>query len=83
MTAPTIDTATVAPTTQAVSERTNAKAADMLTFKIGMSMVAVVLVLMAAVGVVVGSPVMIITAGLVGCAATFMGVYTGINTIAG
>ncbi|MCL3777617.1 MULTISPECIES: mandelate racemase [unclassified Actinomyces] len=82
MSAPVIDTVTTTAPARAASDRDEARAADLLTFKVGMTMVAVVLTLMAVVGVVVGSPLLVVTAGLTGSVATMVGVYTGINIIA-
>ncbi|QPL04883.1 MULTISPECIES: mandelate racemase [Actinomyces] len=89
MSAPVIDTTARAAaatasarTAPATSARDEVKAADLLTFKIGMTMIAVVLTLMAVIGVAVGSPLLVITAGLTGSVATMVGVYIGINLIA-
>lgn len=86
MTAPTIDAvapATPAPTTTTASVPSQAesktKAADLLTFKIGMSVLAVVVFVMAVVGVIASSSALLIATGIVGTAGVLTGVYTGIN----
>lgn len=68
--------ATAAP---AVDE---AKAADLLTFKIGMAVIAAVIAVMAVVGAVISSAALLIAAGLAGTVAAMVGVYTGINLMA-
>ena len=46
-----------------------------------MGAIAVMVVLMALVGAVTGTAIITIAAGLVASAATFIGVYTGINLL--
>ena len=82
MNAPVIDQVVVATPQSTTSTEAEAAAADVLTFKIGMTIVAAVIAIMAVVGAVVASAPLLIAAGLTGCAAAFVGVYTGVNLIA-
>ena len=81
MTAPVIDTVAVTTPESTTSSRTEARAADLLTFKIGLGIVAAVVLVMAVVGAVVGSPALLIASGLIGAASALTGVYTGVNLI--
>ena len=79
MTAPVIDTVAVTTPESTTSSRTEARAADLLTFKIGMSVLAVVVFVMAVVGVIASSPALLIATGIIGTAGVLTGVYTGTN----
>ena len=89
MTAPTIDAvapATSAPTTASTTTapvpsqaESRTRSADLLTFKIGMSVLAVVVFVMAVVGVIASSPALLIATGIIGTAGVLAGVYTGTN----
>lgn len=79
MTAPVIDTVAVTTPESTTSSRTEARAADLLTFKIGLGIVAAVVLVMAVVGAVVGSPALLIASGFIGAASALTGVYTGVN----
>ncbi|WP_043560454.1 hypothetical protein [Actinomyces israelii] len=81
MTAPVIDTVAVTTPESTASSRTEAKAADLLTFKIGMGIVAAVVFVMAVVGAVAGSSALLIASGFIGAASALTGVYTGVNLI--
>lgn len=92
MTAPTIDAvapATPAPTTANTTTapvpsqaESRTRSADLLTFKIGMGVIAAVVFIMAVIGAIAASPVLLIAAGLIGTASALTGVYTGINLLA-
>lgn len=92
MTAPTIDAvtpATSAPTTASTTTapvpsqaESRTRSADLLTFKIGMGVIAAVVFIMAVIGAIAASPVLLIAAGLIGTASALTGVYTGINLLA-
>lgn len=92
MTAPTIDAvapATPAPTTASTTTapvpsqaESRTRSADLLTFKIGMGVIAAVVFIMAVIGAIAASPVLLIAAGLIGTASALTGVYTGINLLA-
>ena len=89
MTAPTIDAvapATSAPTTASTTTapvpsqaESRTRSADLLTFKIGMSVLAVVVFVMAVVGVIASSPALLIATGIIGTAGVLTGVYTATN----
>lgn len=82
MIAPVIDQVAVTTPESTTSSAAEAKAADILTFKIGMAIVAAVVIIMALVGAVAGSAALLVAAGLAGTAASLVGVYTGVNLIA-
>ena len=91
MTAPTIDAvapATPAPTTASTTTapvpsqaESRTRSTDLLTFKIGLGIVAAVVLVMAAVGAVVGSSALLIASGFIGAASALTGVYTGVNLL--
>lgn len=75
--APTTASTTTAPVPSQAESRT--RSADLLTFKIGMSVLAVVVFVMAVVGVIASSPALLIATGIIGTAGVLTGVYTGTN----
>ncbi|WP_172120300.1 mandelate racemase [Actinomyces faecalis] len=79
MIAPVIDQVVVTTPESTTSSEAEAKAADLLTFKIGMAVVAAVIAVMAVVGAVIASAPLLIASGVTGSIAAFVGVYTGIN----
>lgn len=82
MTAPVVDDVVVSSPASTTSSQAEAKAADLLTFTIGMAAVAAVVITMAVVGAITGSAALLIAAGLTGTAASLTGVYTGVNLLA-
>lgn len=81
-TAPAVETedavstvSTAAPTT------TEAPSADMVTFMIGMGILAVIVLTMAAVGAIAGSAELLIASGIVGTASALIGVRTWVNLV--
>ena len=79
MSAPVIDTVAVTTPESTTSSQREARDADLLTFKIGMSVLAVVVFVMAVVGVIASSPALLIATGIIGTAGVLTGVYTGTN----
>lgn len=77
MIAPVIDQTIVATTPAAISSE--AKAADVLTFKIGLAIIAAVIAVMAVVGAVIGSAPLLIAAVLTGALTAGAGIYTGVS----
>ena len=75
--APTTASTTTAPVPSQAESRT--RSADLLTFKIGMSVLAVVVFVMAVVGVIASSPALLIATGIIGTAGVLTGVYTATN----
>ena len=82
MSAPVIDTVAVATPESTTSSQREARDANLLTFKIGMGVIAAVVFIMAVIGAIAASPVLLIAAGLIGTASALTGVYTGINLLA-
>ncbi|MDU0349473.1 mandelate racemase [Actinomyces sp. MRS3W] len=82
MSVPVIDAIAVATPESTTSTQDEIKAADLLTFKIGMATVAAVVFIMAIVGAVTASPALLMAAGLSGTMASLGGVYTGVNLLA-
>ena len=82
MSAPVIDTVAVTTPESTTSSQREARDADLLTFKIGMSVLAVVVFVMAVVGVIASSPALLIATGIIGTAGVLTGVYTGITLLA-
>ena len=79
MIAPVIDQVVVTPPESTASSEAEVKAADLLTFKIGMAIIAAVIVVMATVGALTASAPLLIASGVTGSIAAFVGTYTGIN----
>ncbi|MBS6071189.1 MAG: mandelate racemase [Actinomyces urogenitalis] len=79
MIAPVIDQTIVATTPAAISSEAEAKAADVLTFKIGLAIIAAVIAVMAVVGAVIGSAPLLIAAALTGALTAGVGIYTGVS----
>ena len=73
-----LETTTTATSTQSVAKN-DTRDADLYSFTMAMGAIAVMVVLMALVGAV--TAIITIAAGLVASAATFIGVYTGINLL--
>lgn len=97
MTAPVLDaiatesteaheaTGTTAPgVTPEASARADAEArsADLFTFKVGMSAIAVVVLVMACVGIVASSAVLLVAAVIVATAGVVTGIFTGVRLLA-
>ena len=70
-----LETTTTATSTQSVAKN-DIRDADLYSFTMAMGAIAVMVVLM-----VTGTAIITIAAGLVASAATFIGVYTGINLL--
>lgn len=79
MIAPVIDQTIVATTPAAISSEAEAKAADVLTFKIGLAIIAAVIAVMAVVGAVIDSTPLLIAAVLTGALTAGVGIYTGVS----
>ena len=75
-----LETTTTATSTQSVAKN-DTRDADLYSFTMAMGAIAVMVVLMDLVGAVTGTAIITIAAGLVASAATFIGVYTGINLL--
>ena len=94
MTAPVIESTAPTPAAQSIADETTtaptaaapttteAPSADMVTFMIGMGIVAVVVLTMAAVGAIAGSAELLIASGIVGTAASLIGVRTWVSLVA-
>ena len=82
MSAPVIDTVAVTTPEATTSSQREARDANLLPFKIGMGVIAAVVFIMAVIGAIAASPVLLIAAGLIGTASALTGVYTGINLLA-
>lgn len=74
-----LETTTTASTKSAAKNDT--RDADIYSFTMAMGAIAIMVVLMALVGTITGTAIITIAAGLVASAATFIGVYTGINLL--
>ncbi|CED92560.1 MAG: mandelate racemase [Actinomyces succiniciruminis] len=82
MNAPVIDAVAVTTPESTASTQDEAKAADLLTFRIGLLIIGAVLMVMTIVGLVTASAPLLIAAGLFTVVTTFVGVYTGVNLLA-
>ncbi|WP_136193714.1 mandelate racemase [Actinomyces procaprae] len=79
MNAPVIDAVAVTTPKPATSAQDEAKSADVLTFQIGMAIVAAVLLVMTIVGVIVASAPLLIASGLLTVVAALVNVSTGVS----
>lgn len=82
MNAPVVDAVAVTTPQSTTSTQDEAKAADLLTFQIGMLIIGAVVLVMTVVGLIAASAPLLIAAGLFTVVATFAGVYTGVNLLA-
>lgn len=76
------ETTTASTSAAAAPTTTEAPSADMVTFMIGMGILAVIVLTMAAVGAIAGSAELLIASGIVGTASALIGVRTWVRLMA-